>query len=106
MATNKFVLWLEFEEVDQHNWDKDNQFCNIHVKLADGKEYGMSVWTFKYLETAVKQDAAAGHHLGGLYQKPPDLFVKELTRNCIEQSIADLIKQGDLEKILPLPAKS
>lgn len=38
--------------------------------------------------------------LNGLYQKPPDLFVKELTRSCIQQSIEELLKLGDLENVL------
>jgi len=24
-----FKLWLEFEEVDQKNWDKENEFFNL-----------------------------------------------------------------------------
>ncbi len=35
-----------------------------------------------------------------MYQIPPDLFVKELSRNCIEQTIKDLLKLGDLEEVL------
>ncbi|SHN16169.1 hypothetical protein [Chitinophaga sp. CF418] len=95
-----FKLWLEFEEVDPGNWDTENEFCNIHVDLADGRHYGLNVWTYKYLETAVNDDRENGGNLKGLYQKPPDLFVKELTRNCIEQTIRDILKQGHLEEVL------
>lgn len=96
----KFTLWLEFEEVDTNNWDIDNEFCNIHVDLEDGRHYGLNVWTYKFLETSINYDKETGQNLGGLYQKPPDLFVKELTRECIEQTIQDLLKTGDLEKVL------
>ena len=41
-----------------------------------------------------------GENLNGMYQTPPDLFVKELTRDCIEMVIADLLKKGDLEDFL------
>ena len=41
-----------------------------------------------------------GENLNGLYQKPPDLFVEELTRDCIERTIEDLLEKGDLEIIL------
>jgi len=99
-STKKFTLWLEFEEVERNNWDIENEFCNIHVDLEDGRHYGISVWTYKFLETAISNDKEAGQNLNGIYQIPPDLFVKELTRSCIEQTIEDLLKIDDLEKVL------
>jgi len=95
-----FEVWLEFEEVDPDNWDTHNGFCNIHVDLADGRHYGINVWTFEYFQTSIEEDRNAGRNLNGLYQVPPDLFVRELTRECIERTISDLLKLGDLEKIL------
>jgi hypothetical protein len=96
----KFTLWLEFESVDKANWDKENDFCNAHVDLEDGRRFGLNIWTYKFLQTAVNDDKKTGQNLNGLYLKPPDLFVKELTRECIEQTIQDLLKTDDLEKVL------
>lgn len=96
----EFKLWLEFEEADQGNWDTENEFANIHVDLPDGRHYGINVWTYKFLETSVKQDNENGENLRGLYKTPPDLFVKEMTRDCIEKTIADLLNKGDLEDYL------
>jgi hypothetical protein len=95
-----FKLWLEFEEVDKGNWDADNDFCNIHVDLPDGRHYGLNLWTYKFLETAIQDHIDKKNNLNGLYLIPPDIFVKELTRDCIHQTINDLLSQGDLEKIL------
>ncbi len=95
-----FELWLEFEAVDSSNWNIENDFCNIRVDLPNGKHYGLNIWTYKFLEAAVNLDRRSGNNLGGLYQKPPDLFVKELSRNCIEMTIMDLLSQGNLEDIL------
>jgi len=96
----EFKLWLEFEEIDPGNWDIENEFANIHVDLPDGRHYGINVWTYNFLKTAIKQDQENGDNLGGLYKTPPDLFVKEMTRDCIEKTIADLLKEGDLEDLL------
>lgn len=96
----EFKLWLEFEEVDPNNWDIENEFANIHVDLPDGRHYGINVWTCKFLETSFKQDMESGENLKGLYQTPLDLFVKELTRDCIEKTISDLLEKGDLEDVL------
>jgi hypothetical protein len=95
-----FKLWLEFEEVNPNNWDIENEFSNIHVDLEDGRHYGLNVWTYKFLQTSINEDKKTGQNLNGLYQKPPDLFVKELTRDCIQQTIEDLLKIGDLERVL------
>lgn len=98
--TPKFNLWLEFENVDPSSWNIENDFCNIHIDLEDGRHYGLQVWTYKFLETATNEDRREGRNLNGLYINPPDLFVKELTRDCIKQTIEDLLKIDDLEKVL------
>jgi hypothetical protein len=98
--TTPFTLWLEFEAADPGSWDIHNDFCNIHVSLPDGREYGINVWTYEYFQTAVKNDIVSGENLRGLYLTPPDLFVKELTRDCIEKTIADLLAKGDLDQLL------
>ena len=95
-----FKLWLEFEEVDPGSWDIENDFANIHVDLPDGRHYGLNIWTYKFFQTAINDDIKKKNNLNGQYLIPPDLFVKELTRDCIQQSIADLLKIGDLEKVL------
>ncbi|MBW1656563.1 MULTISPECIES: hypothetical protein [Flavobacterium] len=97
---NDFELWLEFEEVDPENWKKENDFCNIHVIMKDGRRYGINVWTYDFLKTIVEYDKKQGDNLNGLYQVPPDLFVKELSRDCIEKTINDLLKIGNLEEVL------
>lgn len=95
-----FTLWLEFEEVDPGNWDLENEFCNIAVTLLDGRRYGINVWTYQYFQTAIDMDQQNGNNLNGLYLTPPDLFVKELTRACIEKTICDLLTVDDLEIML------
>jgi len=97
---SKFKLWLEFKEVDPGNWDTDNEFANIHVDLPDGRHYGINVWTYKFLEISIKSDMDNGKNSNGDYQVPPDLFVKELTRDCIERTITDLLTMGNLEDVL------
>jgi len=94
-----FKLWLEFEAVGGE-WEEENDFCNIRVDLPDGRHYGINVWTYRFLQTAVEPDVEGKKNLGGLYLVPPDLFVKELTRECIQKAIHDLLKTGDLEKVL------
>jgi hypothetical protein len=109
-----FTLWLEFEHVDYSSawdqetetfitgvaWDRENEFCNVGVDLPDGRHYGINVWTYAFLATVVALNVESGENLQGTYQNPPDLFVKALTRECLEATIADLLQQGNLEDIL------
>ena len=94
-----FILWLEFEHYSSA-WDSSNEASNVHVTLTDGRRYGLTVWTYKFLTTLVGWDMARGDNLNGLYQTPPDLFVRELTRECVEAAIVDLLKRGNLENLL------
>jgi hypothetical protein len=96
----EFTLWLEFEEVDPGNWNIENDFCNVIVTLENGRKYALNVWTYQFLQSSITLDQESGDSLSGMYQIPPDLFVKELSRECLEQIIRDLLKKGDLEMVL------
>ena len=100
MDNSQFRLWLEFEEVDPGNWEIENEFANVIVNSPDGRHYGVNVWTFKFLETAIQHDAQESKNKECIYMIPPDLFVKELTRECIYQTIVDQLKKGNLETML------
>jgi hypothetical protein len=95
----QFTLWLE-SEMYKGDWDIYNECSNVIVDLPDGRHYGIDVWTYKFLETIIALDKKQGECLNGLYTEPPDLFVKELTRDCIEQTIAHLLERGNLEDVL------
>lgn len=91
-----FKLWLEFEETSPWN-DLENDFANIGVNTLDGRLYGINVWTFKYLATAQSEEQKEGN---SNYIIPPDLFVKVFTRDCVEETIKELLNEGNLEEIL------
>jgi len=93
---NSFKLWLEFEVAGPFN-EVENNFANIAVNTLDGRNYGINVWTYQFLKTAEKEDLKKGKCN---YIIPPDLFVKELTRECIEETISELLNQGNLEDLL------
>lgn len=94
-----FKLWLEFEETSPWD-DMEDDFANISVDTLDGRSYGINIWTYKFLERAVRHDRESDQNLNGLYLIPPDLFVRELSRDCIEKTISDLLESGNLEQIL------
>lgn len=91
-----FKLWTEFE--NSRNWeDLTDDFANIEVNLMDGRRYCIALCTFKYFQTEINRESA---NKKVLYHLPSDLYVKELTRECVEQTISELLKEGDLEDLL------
>jgi hypothetical protein len=95
-----FELWLEFEHIEWSDEDVRSGFANILVTLAGGRKYAINVWTFQFFRTSIAQDVIDGRNLGGLYSVPPDLFVKELTRECIYSTIENILKTDNLENTL------
>jgi len=91
-----FKLWLEFEETTPCE-DVENDFANIIVDTLDGAKYAINTWTFGYQKIALANEKQEGNEN---YLNPPDLFVKALTRDCIESVISDLLETGPLDKIL------
>ncbi|MEO1052634.1 MAG: hypothetical protein AAFX87_18520 [Bacteroidota bacterium] len=91
----QFELWLEFEQGDTTEWDRTNEFANIQVSLPDGRKYGINVWTYGFFNSELGESKKSDRYL-----IPPDLFVAEMTRKCIELAIDDLLEEGDLEMVL------
>lgn len=90
---NSFKVWVEFEESDP--WENiDCEFCNILVNTLDGRKYGINIWTYKYLTVAIEQEKKDNNND---FLIPPDLFVKELTRDKIEIAISELLNNGNIE---------
>lgn len=92
----EFSLWLEFEELDSSDWDARNEITNAQVTLSNGKKYGLNIWSYGFLDKTIREDTTSGSNLNGLFQIPPDLLVQTITRNCIEKSISELLKEGEL----------
>ncbi|WP_230655800.1 hypothetical protein [Psychrobacter sp. I-STPA10] len=91
-SDKSFTLWLEFEHSEP--WDNiDNTFANIEVNMLDGRRYVLNIWTFQFLQSVQQYENAE-------YIIPPDLFVQTLTRECIENTMIDLLKMGNLEEVL------
>ncbi|MCP4344768.1 MAG: hypothetical protein GY795_04485 [Desulfobacterales bacterium] len=98
----KFELWLELETghpLEQANRPEEN-FCNISVKLDNGRRYALNVWTFDFLPLArcpwpYKIDESQEP---ARYLLPPDLFVEKLDRPTLESIISELLKNNEMKE--------
>ena len=92
---NQFELWLEYEHYDPV-LDPENGFFNMIIQIPSGEEYGLTVWTFKYLDFFREWCKERNQHLDGRYVLAPDLFVIRMNRQHIEEVVCDLITRNDL----------
>ncbi len=89
---NNFTLWLEFEVMNPHNWQIENEFCTIQVNLPDGRYYSLTVGTYTYLKNAEQSSK--------IHPRLPDLIVDMLNKVNIENAIRDLLQLGNLQDLL------
>ncbi|MGN6546925.1 MAG: hypothetical protein ACTHK7_17860 [Aureliella sp.] len=96
-----FDLWLETEVGDpDHPANRCSQnFCNVSVKLEDGRRYALNVWTFDFLPLArypwpyePNENAQRAEYL-----LAPDLFVESLDRDVIHRTIAELLATDQMK---------
>lgn len=97
----KFELWLETEVGDRSQPANrpDRSFCNLTVKMKDGREYALNVWTFDFLPLARKSwpyETAPDEPVE--YLVPPDLFVESLERSVLERVISTLLERGEMKE--------
>ncbi len=99
MSRTEFELWLEFELWQSvPEFDPADDFFNMTVKLTDGSEFALNVWTYKFLSRAITDCKESGEGLGGKYLFPPDLFVERLDRGLMEEIVSDLIARGQMKQ--------
>lgn len=100
VETMEARIWIEAEHLAE---DVDD-FCNVVVYLSTGERYALNVWTFDFFEVARSQgEFRASPAVKHLYMRPPDLFVKDLTRPTLERVIVDVLERGALPASARMP---
>lgn len=94
---NKKTYTIHFRDVIDNPLD-DN--IEVRVKFANGEIYDASYFTLANLHTIMNRHATTGESAGGLYFWWPHMvIVRELTRESIEASINDLLKEDEFELV-------
>lgn len=94
-----FELWLEFEHTElPSGHDPADDFANVQVRLPDGRQYALTVWTFRFLHRARfpwPYEVNAGRPTE--YVVAPDLFVERLDRPTLERVVRELLIHGEMK---------
>lgn len=95
----EFTVTSEFERWTDP-FDPKNDCSFVHVFLPDGRCYALNVWTFGYFSQLIEEHQ---HDENFIFHTSPNLFVKELTRECVEQAIQNLLIMGEIDEVVEDP---
>jgi hypothetical protein len=97
-ARPAFELWLEFERWEPKPGDDPaDDFCNVQVRLPDGRRYALNVWTFRFLHRARFDWPHDPDGEPAEYVVAPDLFVERLDRPLLERAVSAMLANGEMK---------
>ena len=71
---------------------------DLEVTFEDGSRYAATFFTLNNLRSHFAKNERTGECKGGLYLWASDMvIVRELTNECISETVADLIAQDEFE---------
>jgi len=103
-SEDKISIWIEFEEwLD--NQDKEEECFNISVSVNSKEKYALNAWPYNFTKSILDDDSldlrdgpVDERHYYGF--SAPDIFVREMTRECVENTIHHMIDSGEIESFL------
>jgi hypothetical protein len=99
VATEAFRLMV-LAGVDGLDREDDNVDVEVHL-ASDGSRWGATVFTYRNLDTLMRQWAQSGECRNGLYIWADHMIVvRELTTETLLEVVGDLVEQQQLETAL------
>ena len=101
----EFELFIEHETWQQPPIDLSNEFGMIRVSLPDGRVYSLNVWTYTSFHDALNQEKRFAKEEDEVfnYLQPPDLFVREMSRSCLQDVVSRMLQTGELDTLGTIP---
>lgn len=89
-------IWLEFEEWSSALSEQTRDFFNMKIKLHDGREYALNVWTFEYAQQV--QSELHEEQSSPIFVLGPDLIVELADRPTLEAVAERLVQEEQLKE--------
>ncbi|WP_090446051.1 hypothetical protein [Duganella sp. CF458] len=91
-------IWIDAEHWAEGEWRPDDEIVDVLVTLIDGSRWEATTCSFKHVQTLTSRWSRSGECLGGRYFWAKNLIlVTDTSRTTIEQTILDLIENGEFE---------
>ena len=99
MNAKKYSIWIEAEAWAAGEWTPRDDNTDVIVTFEDGARWVASFFAYQYILSLAEKNRQTGECLGGKYFVATDIIlVDEVTRQRIEEVVADLIRCGDFDK--------
>jgi hypothetical protein len=106
MANSKgsnYYIWIEAEQWLPGQWNPKDCNSDVIVSFEKSGEWVATFVTYDNVKTLANKNRHSGECLNGRYFWATDmLLVDELTRERIEEVVADLISTCEFEKVFSL----
>jgi hypothetical protein len=100
-STNFGTIWIDAEHWAEGEWDPANEIVDVTVTLTDGSRWAATACSFKHVQTLTSRWSHSGECLGGGYLWAKNLIlVKDTSRASLEETMMDLLKNGEFESAL------
>ncbi len=98
-----YYIWIEAEQWAPGEWEPRDCNSDVIVSFENGTEWVATFFTYQNILSLTKKNQGTGEGLSGKYFWAIDmLLVDELTRERVEEVVADLIAVGDFERVFSI----
>lgn len=94
----QYTIWVEAEEWAEGEWTPVDDNSDAIVTFENGDRWVASFFSYQNIRSLTEKNRATGECLGGKYFVATDLIlVDEVTRERIEEVVADLIEDESFQ---------
>jgi hypothetical protein len=91
-------IWIEAEEWAEGEWTPTDDNSDVIVTFENGDRWAATFFSYQNILSLVEKNRQSGECLGGKYFVATEMIlVDELSRNRIEEVVADLISENDFQ---------
>lgn len=95
----KYSLWIEAEQWPDGMWTPADANSDVIVTFENGERWVATFFSYQNILSLAKKNRETGECLSGKYFVATDMIlIDEVSRERIEEVIADLIKESEFEK--------
>src|SRR5438552_6115520 len=101
----KYTIWIEAEQWILGAWNTEDANTDVIVTWEDGSRWVATFFSYQNVQTLSEKNRRTGERLSGAYFWASNMILADqVSRQCIEQIIEELIKTNEFEMVFtPLP---
>ncbi len=99
----KYSIWIEAEDWAPGEWTPADDNSDVIVTFEDGQRWASTFFPYQNILSLAERNRRTGEWLGGKYFVATDMIlVDEVSRERIEEVVAELLKVKDFERYFAL----